>query len=74
MARGLANRPALLLADEPTGNLDEDTSAVVMDALLALVREEGAGALIATHNRGLAARMDRTVELRRGRLVDPTAG
>ncbi|MBK5911746.1 ABC transporter [Rhodothalassium salexigens] len=69
IARALANRPALLLADEPTGNLDEDTAAVVMDELLSLVRTEGLAALIATHNRGLAERMDRTVTLKRGRLA-----
>jgi lipoprotein-releasing system ATP-binding protein len=68
--RALANSPRLLLADEPTGNLDPATSAVVFDALLALVRETGLSALIATHNMDLAARMDRRVRLRDGQL-DP---
>ena len=62
--RALANAPRLLLADEPTGNLDPGTSAVVFDALLALVRGTGMAALIATHNLDLAARMDRTLRLR----------
>ncbi|MEM9756280.1 MAG: ABC transporter ATP-binding protein [Pseudomonadota bacterium] len=68
--RALANRPALLLADEPTGNLDPATSGRVFDALMALVREQRLGALIATHNLDLAARMDRTVRLEAGLLVD----
>ena len=67
--RALANGPALLLADEPTGNLDPGTSDTVFDALVALVRETGMGALIATHNLELAARMDRVVRLEEGRLV-----
>ena len=69
-ARALANGPALLLADEPTGNLDVQTAAAVFDELLASVRGHGLAALIATHNPDLAARMDRTVTLRDGRLVD----
>ncbi|MFA5970092.1 MAG: ABC transporter ATP-binding protein [Sphingomonas sp.] len=68
VARALANRPALVLADEPTGNLDEATADVVMAELLRLVREEGSSALIATHNERLAHRMDRVVRLRDGRL------
>lgn len=69
VARALANRPVLVLADEPTGNLDEDTAARVFDAFLGLVRHEGSAALVATHNRALAQRMDRVVQLDHGRLV-----
>ena len=68
VARALANRPALVLADEPTGNLDEATAEKVLDALLALVRGSGSAALIATHNERLAARMDRVVRLHEGVL------
>ena len=67
--RALANQPKLLLADEPTGNLDPDTSDQVFGALMALVRETGLAALIATHNLELAARMDRVVRLEKGRVV-----
>jgi lipoprotein-releasing system ATP-binding protein len=67
--RALANRPKLLLADEPTGNLDPATSDQVFDVLMAVVRETGLSALIATHNMALAARMDRTVRLEAGRVV-----
>lgn len=66
IARGLANRPRLILADEPTGNLDEKTGNEVMDILLTLSKEEGISALIATHNNELADRMDRTVTLKEG--------
>lgn len=66
--RALANEPALLLADEPTGNLDPDTSDRVFDALIALVRDTGLAAVIATHNLELAARMDRQVKLNAGVL------
>jgi lipoprotein-releasing system ATP-binding protein len=69
IARALANRPAVLLADEPTGNLDAATAARVFDELLATTRAHGAAALIATHNPELAARMDRIVTLRDGRVV-----
>ncbi len=69
VCRALANAPRLLLADEPTGNLDPDTSDRVFAALIALVRDTGLSALIATHNRDLAARMDRTLHLEAGRLV-----
>jgi len=69
VARALANRPALVLADEPTGNLDEGTADVVLVEFLRLVREEGSAALIATHNERLAARMDRVVRLHEGRLA-----
>jgi len=68
VARGLANRPALVLADEPTGNLDEATSDKVLGQFLELVRGEGSAALIATHNERLAARMDRIVRLHDGHL------
>jgi lipoprotein-releasing system ATP-binding protein len=66
--RALANEPALLLADEPTGNLDPDTSDQVFDALMGLVRDTGLAAVIATHNLALAARMDRQVRLTAGTL------
>ena len=69
VARGLANRPDLVLADEPTGNLDEATSDKVLEQFLALVRGEGSAALVATHNERLAARMDRVVRLHEGKLV-----
>jgi len=69
VARALANSPRLVLADEPTGNLDEATADTVFDEFLRLVREQGASALIATHNERLAARMDRVVRLKEGRLV-----
>lgn len=68
VARALANRPALVLADEPTGNLDEATADVVFDEFLRLVREEGSAALVATHNERIAARMDRVLRLHEGRL------
>ncbi len=67
--RALANKPLILLADEPTGNLDPGTADVVFDTLLGLVRDTGMGALIATHNLELAARMDRTLHLQDGMLV-----
>ncbi|MEM6594347.1 MAG: ABC transporter ATP-binding protein [Pseudomonadota bacterium] len=67
--RALANAPGLLLADEPTGNLDPDTSDQVFEALIKLARETGLAALIATHNLELAARMDRTVRLEQGVLI-----
>ncbi|MDE2006998.1 MAG: ABC transporter ATP-binding protein [Rhodospirillales bacterium] len=69
IARALANRPLVLLADEPTGNLDVATAATVFQELLATVRGQGVAALIATHNPDLAARMDRVVTLRDGRVV-----
>ncbi len=70
LARALANEPKLLLADEPTGNLDQETAGAVFDQLVKLVRETGIAALIATHNTGLADRMDRWVTLEAGRLVE----
>ena len=69
ISRALANRPGLLLADEPTGNLDVGTSDLVFGELLAAVRGAGVGALIATHNPELASRMDRVVTLWEGRVV-----
>jgi lipoprotein-releasing system ATP-binding protein len=68
IARSLANRPRLLLCDEPTGNLDVATAELVFAELLAAVRGEGVAALIATHNPELAARMDRRMTLRAGRV------
>lgn len=68
VARALVNRPLLVLADEPTGNLDEATADVVLNAFLTLVREQGSAALIATHNERIAARMDRFVRLHEGLL------
>ena len=67
--RAMANKPMLLLADEPTGNLDPTTSDQVFGVLMDIVRETGLSALIATHNLELAARMDRVVRLEAGRLV-----
>ncbi len=72
IARAVANAPRLLLADEPTGNLDPRTSGLVFDALMRLVKASGLAALIATHNLELAARMDRRVTLVEGR-VEATA-
>ena len=69
VARALANRPALVLADEPTGNLDEATADIVFAEFLRLVRGEGSAALVATHNERLAARMDRVVRLHEGLLA-----
>lgn len=68
VARALANRPALILADEPTGNLDEATAEIVFGEFLRLVRQEGSAALVATHNERLAARMDRVLRLHDGHL------
>lgn len=68
VARALANRPALVLADEPTGNLDEATADKVLAQFLDLVRGQGSASLVATHNERLAARMDRVVRLHEGRL------
>ena len=68
MVRALANNPAILLADEPTGNLDPETADGVFEQLLSLVREKKLAALVATHNMALAARMDRTLSLRNGQI------
>lgn len=67
--RALANKPSVLLADEPTGNLDPATSDTVFAALMTLVRETGLSALIATHNMELAGRMDRQVRLEQGTVT-----
>jgi lipoprotein-releasing system ATP-binding protein len=72
IARAAANRPRIILADEPTGNLDPTTSDVVFEALAGLIREEGAAALIATHNFDLARRANRIVTLRDGLIVETT--
>ncbi|MBT8430899.1 MAG: ABC transporter ATP-binding protein [Altererythrobacter sp.] len=69
VARALANRPMLVLADEPTGNLDEHTAERVLGEFLSLVRGEGSAALIATHNERLASKMDRVVRLHEGMLT-----
>jgi len=69
IARAVANEPKLLLADEPTGNLDPHTAELVFEQLMKLVRESGVAAVMATHNLDLAARMDRTLRLMEGRLV-----
>lgn len=72
IARALANGPALLLADEPTGNLDPDTSEGVFGQLIGLSKQHGLAAVIATHNPALAARMDRTIRLEHGLLTTLT--
>ena len=72
IARAAANHPKVILADEPTGNLDPETSDIVFAALADLIRNEGAAALIATHNHDLARRADRIVTLRGGLVVDHT--
>jgi lipoprotein-releasing system ATP-binding protein len=72
IARAAANHPRVILADEPTGNLDPETSDRVFEALQSLIRSEGAAALIATHNYDLARRADRIITLRNGRVVDHT--
>lgn len=69
VARALANAPKLVLADEPTGNLDEATADLVLAEFIGLVRQEGSSALIATHNERLAAKMDRVVRLHEGVLT-----
>lgn len=69
IARAIANKPRLLLADEPTGNLDPTTSAHVFEMLIELVRSSGIGMLIATHNLDLADQMDRVLEMKNGKLV-----
>ena len=69
IGRALANSPTVLLADEPTGNLDPDTADGVFAQLVSLAKNQGLAALIATHNPALAARMDRTVRMEHGVLV-----
>jgi lipoprotein-releasing system ATP-binding protein len=72
IARALANSPRVLLADEPTGNLDPRTADGVFDMLIQLVRSENRAALIATHNYDLSAKMDRTLQLDKGSLIEAT--
>lgn len=72
IARALANDPRLVIADEPTGNLDPATTERVFGALIKMVREEGAGVLVATHNLALTQHMDRVLTLQDGQLVDYT--
>jgi putative ABC transport system ATP-binding protein len=69
VARALANRPQILLGDEPTGSLDSRTGGEVIDLLLELRRERGLTVILVTHDPGVAARMARTLELRDGRLT-----
>ena len=71
IARALINDPVAILADEPTGNLDPETSLVVLDSFLTLIRHRRAAGLIATHDQALARRLDRVVRLRDGRLAPP---
>ena len=73
VARALANRPLLVLADEPTGNLDEHTADIVFAEFLKLVRDEGSAALVATHNERIAAKMDRVLRLHEGHLAPQPA-
>lgn len=73
IARALANRPAILLADEPTGNLDTDTSVKVFEALMSVVRAEGLAAIVATHDRTLAKNMDRIVSIEDRKIVPKQA-
>ena len=72
IARALANQPRILLADEPTGNLDPRTAGGVFDALISITRAQGLAALIATHNFELASRMDRAFLLHQGKLIEGT--
>jgi lipoprotein-releasing system ATP-binding protein len=74
IARAVANAPRILLADEPTGNLDPKTAGHVFEALKALVRESGLAALIATHNFALAAELDRTITIEDGMIVEGRGG
>ena len=70
IARAVANGPRLLLADEPTGNLDPTTAGIVFDGLIRLVRASQLAALIATHNHDLAVRMDRRITLSEGKVIE----
>jgi len=71
LCRALMNKPKILLADEPTGSLDEQTSAIVFALLLDIARDEGVTLVMATHDRGLAARCDRLLEMHDGRIHEP---
>jgi ABC-type lipoprotein export system ATPase subunit len=71
LCRALMNKPRILLADEPTGSLDEATSATVFDLLLEIVANEGVTLVMATHDRGLAARCGRLIEMHDGRIHEP---
>jgi putative ABC transport system ATP-binding protein len=73
IGRALATKPALLLADEPTGNLDEATGDAIIELLFALKRDRGATLVLVTHDPGLARLCDRTVRLRSGRIEEPVA-
>jgi lipoprotein-releasing system ATP-binding protein len=70
ICRALANRPLLLLADEPTGNLDPETAAIVHEQFMTLIRDEGLAAVIATHNEELASKMTRVTRLKAGKLSE----
>jgi predicted ABC-type transport system involved in lysophospholipase L1 biosynthesis ATPase subunit len=70
LCRALMNRPGILLADEPTGSLDERTSGQIFDLLLELARIDGITLVMATHDRGLAAHCDRLVEMRDGKICE----
>ena len=72
LCRALMNKPGILLADEPTGSLDEQTSSQIFELLLELVATEGITLVMATHDRGLAERCDRLVEMRNGKMLEPT--
>ncbi|MCP4549053.1 MAG: ABC transporter ATP-binding protein [bacterium] len=74
VARALMNRPGLILADEPTGNLDESTGAAVADCLFDLIREEGVGMILVTHDRTFAGRADKSLTLTAGRLNTAASG
>ena len=74
VARALVHRPGLIVADEPTGSLDAESSETVVDTLLAAQRESGATLVLVTHEPGVAERLDRTVGMRDGRLIDPADG
>jgi len=74
IARAMANRPALLLADEPTGNLDSETARSIVDLMLAVAGETGAALVMVTHDATVASRMARVVRILDGRLLEAVAG